>query len=220
MDKKTHARNAFHFGCWGENAGVAKPNELDRDEWGFSLVGSDGKLHDGPISFYYSNITIPPVVPDGLYVLGWVWYGGMGGGMKMNTPDNPYPIGLFADYWSCSFVEIAGGPPPKRGYAPVFKNDLQSFWREGCNAHADAPGKCTYEPCETQGRKQKPIEFKGGKTPKLLKPTFFASPANRDSRRNDGFVVPTPVPYKNVLEEALVNIYRFHNPSEKKPKSR
>lgn len=219
MDKESHARNAFHFGCWGENAADAKTMELGRDAWGFSLVGGDGKLHDGPIGFYYSNITIPQVVPDGLYVLGWVWYGGMGGGMKENKPDNPYPIGLFADYWSCSFVEISGGPV-KMLYTPVFKNDLQSFWPEGCNAHADAPGQCKYEPCRKQGRKQEPKEFKGGKTPKPLKASFFTSPTDRFSRRNDGFVAPTPVPYENVLKDALVDIYNFHNPSDKNPKSK
>lgn len=47
-----------------------KKVELGRDKWGFSLFGRDGKLHDGPVGYYFNKVTIPPVVADGVYVLG------------------------------------------------------------------------------------------------------------------------------------------------------
>lgn len=215
MDKEAHARNAFHWGCWGANAAVAKKNELGRDKWGFSLVGGDGKLHNGKIGYYYNNVTIPPVVPDGVYVLGWVWYGGMGGSMKQNTLEKPHPVGLFADYWSCSFVEIKGGVPLKSLYKPMFVNDLKAVWKEGCNAANDAPGMCTYEPCVVPGRQQKPREFKNGKSPGPLTPEDFRT-SSPDARAGRRFTMPTPVPYNETLRKALITVYSCRNPPQMK----
>lgn len=197
MNKNVHEENAFHFSCWGSDPVKAKPNELGRDKQGFSLVGGDGKLHDGPISYYTTNIIIPRVIPDGDYVIGWVWYGGMGGSIQKNLPETPHETGLFADYWSCSFVKIEGGPI-EQSYTPVFVNAFKKFWAEGCNSANDHPGVCKYEPCIVPGKIQKPREFKNG-TPKPLKPQNFASDF---SGRISPIALPTPVPESQILEDA------------------
>lgn len=211
MDKKVHARNAFHYGCWGGNSAVAKKQDLKRDKWGYSLVGGDGKLHDGPVGYYYNKVTIPPVVPDGVYVLGWVWYGGMGGSMKKNTAKRPHSIGLFADYWSCAFVKIKGGSKLAKSYTPVFVNELKKHWKDGCNSHSDEPGICKYEPCIVRGRIQKPKSFKNGKKPKPLSPGLFKVPDSRIGGNAKKLLIPTPVPYKDTLKESLVEIYNCRN---------
>lgn len=194
MDKKAHENNAFHFGCWGADPVAAKPSEMGRDTLGFSLVGGDGKLHNLPISYYTTVITIPPVVPDGKYVLGWTWYGGIGGSIHKNLPRNPNPQGHFADYWSCSFVEIRGGEPVKQKYTPVFVPAYQKYWRGGCYSMNDRPGVCIYEPCRNKGSIMKPKEFQG-KTPQPLTPQNF---------KGSGLMaIPTPVPESNVKTTAL-----------------
>lgn len=201
MNKNAHEENAFQFGCWGADPVPAKKNELGRDKQGFSLVGGDGKLHDGHASYFTTSVTIPPVVPDGKYVLGWVWYGGVGGSIRTNSPQSPHPTGLFADYWSCAFVEIKGGKPLGTSYTPVFENAFSKFWKGGCNSANDHPGVCTYEPCIVPSQIQKPREFKNG-SPKALKQENFVSAFN-DNPGPDPIVLPTPMPESKTLENAL-----------------
>lgn len=216
MNKNVHKQNAFHFSCWGSNPVTAKANELGRDKQGFSLVGGDGKLHDGPVSYYTTNAIIPQVVPDGNYVLGWVWYGGMGGSIRTNLPQTPHKTGLFADYWSCSFVQIQGGKPLAQSYTPVFVNDFKNVWTDGCNSANDHPGVCKYEPCIVPGKIQKPLEFKNG-TPKPLKQQNFVSGF---TGRTDPIVLPTPIPEAQVLADALETLKVCESKlSEKLPKT-
>lgn len=40
------------------------------DGYGFSLVSDDGKDHDHTAGYYTSEVTIPPVIPDGQFILG------------------------------------------------------------------------------------------------------------------------------------------------------
>lgn len=135
--------------------------------------------------------------------------------MKKNTPKKPHPVGLFADYWSCSLVEIKGGVPLKSSFKPVFVNELNRVWKDGCNAANDAPGICTYEPCVVPGKLQKPKEFKNGKSPKSLTPKDLRdnSPGARGGSR---FAMPTPVPHKDTLRKALVSMYFCQNPPKRK----
>lgn len=167
MDKAAHERNAFSYNCFGANPVQASSSELGADKWGFSLVGNDGKkVAPG---YYVSTVTIPDVVPDGKYVLGWVWYGGTGGDVS-NEPytQDPWWKGYFGDYWSCSFVEIRGGNDLVSTYTPVFDNDLSQFSEEGCMSANDSPGVCTDEPCIVKGRYMKPRPFKDGRVPPAL----------------------------------------------------
>lgn len=173
MNKKAHTRNAFHYSCWGAKPVVARPDQLWKDQYGFSIVGNDGEQHQFVPAYYTTTFTIPPVVPDGKYVLGWVWYGGIGGPVLSNKPQKPTTFGYFGDYWSCSFVEVKGGIPLKSKYKPIFKNDMSQFSTEGCMSANDAPGVCTYEPCYVTGTYQKPRPFKNGRNPLLITPSNF-----------------------------------------------
>ena len=199
MNKTAHAANAFHFGCWGDYTILAKDEEMGRGPGGFSLVGGDGEMHDEPIAYYETRAVIPPVIPDGTYVLGWAWYGGMGGSLLGNTVKDPHPIGLFSDYWSCAFVEISGGDRLTGRSTPVFVNGLEEDWPDGCNAANDRPGVCTYEPCIVPGKHRKPMEFASGNPPPVRR-NNFRSP---DGQPGVDYPLPTEVPDEEVFENAV-----------------
>ena len=174
MDKEAHARNAFHFSCWGAHPKRATNVEKAHDRWGFSLVGSDGR-HGVGAGYYTERVQVPPVVPDGEYILGWTWYGGTGGKVFGNKPQRPKDHSYFGDYWSCSFVRVHGGVEVAHKYTPVFHNGMSQFSKKGCMAFTDRPGVCAVEPCENiKGRYQKPAEFKKG-VPKAITPDNFES---------------------------------------------
>lgn len=177
MNKNKHAANAFYYTCWGANPVVAAPDELHRDDYGFTLIGSDGEEHDYKQGYYQTEIEIPKCVPDGDYVLGWAWYGGMSTPVKGNVQQEPSSYGYFGDYWSCSFVRIQGGSPISSSCQPVFKNDMSAYSSAGCMSSVDEPGPCTYEPCKVRGKYQKPKPFKNG-PPKPLTPNHFKKAGN------------------------------------------
>lgn len=175
MDKKTHEKNAFHYSCWGARTVPATPADLKRDRFGFNIAGGDGKLHSLGAGYHVVDITIPPVVPDGDYVLGWVWFGGVGGALK-NPLTNTFKFGFFGDYWSCSFVRVVGGQPLQNSYTPVFINDMKHNSLRGCYAANDDPGICKFEPCtKSRARYQVPKPFKRGR-PAKLNPGNFETP--------------------------------------------
>lgn len=175
MDKHVHNRNAFHYSCWGAVVVEATPEERFRDKQGFSIVGGDGKLHNLPVSYYEVKVKIPAVVPDGVYILGWVWYGGVGGSVIRNTPAHPNLKGHFADYWSCSYVKVQGGAPLQRRFTPRFEPNLRQFWGNGCVSANDAPGRCRIEPCTVPAKIQRPLQFKDGQTPKDITAENFGA---------------------------------------------
>lgn len=217
MDKRVHSRNAFSYSCFGAKAVKAKRKERKEDRWGFSLVGNDGsgKRHKQATGYYVSDITIPPVVPDGHYVFGWAWFGGTGGSVSNKSyKKEPFWKGYFTDYWSCSFVQVRGGKPLERKYTPVFKNDMKQFSREGCMSANDALGICTREPCIVYGKYQKPKPFKRAGGPEPLTPAHFSSNAitgksgGRDPLEPPEFVLPKspkapPAPRRNFKIDPL-----------------
>lgn len=185
MDKAVHERNAFHYSCWGANPQQAGPDELQTDHFGYSYVGNDGEEHPYGQGYYVANVSIPKVIPDGDYVLGWVWFGGIGSVPVLGNypqPPQPSPMGYYADQWSCAYVRIEGGLALESTYYPAFKNDISQYNPEGCLAANDSPGICTVEPCYTPGIFQKPRNFKAGSYPSPLTPNFYAS------------VSPSPIP--------------------------
>lgn len=201
MSKAAHARNAFSYSCFGATPVRAGGSEIGEDKWGFSLVGNDGSkgIEAG---YYVSTVTIPDVVPDGKYVLGWVWYGGTGGPVS-NGPytEEPYWKGFFGDYWSCSFVEVRGGNPLAAEFTPVFDNDMDRWSDVGCRAGNDAPGVCNDEPCHTVAEYQAPREFKGG-APAPLTPENFGGVGEESGETTEP--EPTGVmPRSGTLEEAV-----------------
>lgn len=144
MNKQAHESLAFHYSCWGGAPTPAKPEEQGRDRAGFSLIGNDGRFHNLTVSYYTVNITIPAVIPDGRYVLGWVWYVEIGGTIFQNTPQKPFSNGFFSDVWSCSFIQILGGKHLQASYKPIFQNNLNNFWGNSCWSANDSPGICRY----------------------------------------------------------------------------
>lgn len=199
MDKEVHESNAFSYSCFGATPVKAAQNERVVDKWGFSLTGNDGK--DVAPGYYVSKITIPTVIPDGKYVLGWVWYGGTGGPVSNEQyTEEPSSKGYFSDYWSCSFVEVRGGVPLQPSYTPVFSNDMQRFSQEGCMSANDAPEVCRHEPCLVDAKYQKPRPFQNGKTPAPLTISNFNAgslPRNRLSPISENESAPQNDPLKN-----------------------
>jgi len=137
FNKWVHARNAFRWSCWSFGTEPC-PNRSHQQ------CGNDGTGRR-----YRQWVTIPPVFPDGVYVLGFVWYGG-------------YP--KQATYWSCAEIRIKGGPM-QNNYTPVFTNHHNGQ----CKGHANGEEQCVKEPCFNRPEKTwKPIEFMNGHTPKPI----------------------------------------------------
>eukprot|EP00178_Gracilaria_changii_P027930 TRINITY_DN9328_c0_g1_i1.p2 TRINITY_DN9328_c0_g1~~TRINITY_DN9328_c0_g1_i1.p2 ORF type:complete len:378 (+),score=73.94 TRINITY_DN9328_c0_g1_i1:957-2090(+) len=173
MDRDAHSRNAFHYSCWGARAMRAAPHELRNDRFGFSMVGSDGEQHRFAKGYYAASVTIPTVLPDGNYVLGWAWYGGTGGALRSaNAPQYPSSQAYFGDYYSCAFVRVRGGPRT-RSYRARFVNDMSQFSRVGCMASADRPGPCAREPCYQRALFRAPAPFGDGRVPPALTAANF-----------------------------------------------
>lgn len=213
LSKRVHERNAFHYSCWGGGFVAAKPEDIGRDKFGFSLTGSDGREPSSRIGYYTTNATIPLVIPDGRYALGWAWYGGIGGSLGWNKPEKPFPNGLFSDYWSCSFIQIRGGERIQRSYRPVFQSNLEEFWGDSCWSAQDAPGGCKYEPCrKPRGSFQRPRPFKNGATPSPLKPWMFRSACRRGNGGGtscDPLEVPFPPSGEEVAKEIFNDLNKY-----------
>ncbi|CAN8065553.1 unnamed protein product [Agarophyton chilense] len=175
MHHNVHTRNAFHYSCWGAHPVRASPNELRKQRFGFSMVGSDGEQHRYGKGYYTTTVTIPTSVPDGDYVLGWAWFGGTGGDLKSGTsPQYPYSVGYFGDYYSCSFVRIRGGVyTPK--YSPRFINDMSQYSNAGCMSSTDRPGPCAREPCRIKAFFRRPAPFVHGRSPRALTAADFGA---------------------------------------------
>jgi len=76
MNKEIHSRNAFSYSCWGART-VTRPRSIFQGMSNYErymLFGTDGRFNSLDPGWYTVDIIIPPVVPDGLYVLGWVSY--------------------------------------------------------------------------------------------------------------------------------------------------
>ncbi len=174
MNKAVHTRLTFRYSCWGENPQIAQPNEMGRDEFGFSLVGTDGDNHRFAKGYYVNKVEIPDVVPDGKYIIAWAWFGGCGCRVTSSKAVESCGTSYFSDYWSCSFIEIKGGKPLAKEYKPVFIGSNFAKPRgSACRAAFDSLGQCKFEPCRgKQCRYMKPRAFLGD-GPRPLTPADF-----------------------------------------------
>ncbi|CAN8064809.1 unnamed protein product [Agarophyton chilense] len=174
MDKAIHEQNAFHYSCWGAIPVAANTTELSTDNFGFTIIGNDGEKHSAPIGYYVAFITLPQCIPDGNYVLGWVWFGGTGSNpIQDNDQMKPQPWGYFGDYWACSYVRVRGGAPLLPSCNPVFVNDMKLFSSKGCMSANNAPGVCAKEPCEVTAFFRRPRSFENGGQPPPITPANF-----------------------------------------------
>lgn len=135
---------------------------------------------------YRTTVQIPTVYPDGIYVLGWAWFGGA---VRKSS--------FFGDYWSCSEVLITGGPRTQ-SYDPLFRpgenrERVSPEMPQSCYAGVDKLGVCEREPCEQYNATfQKPSLFANGNGPPPIRAYW-----NRPSR--------SPSPTRSASQTATEN---------------
>lgn len=158
MDHDWHKKTAFDFGCWSQGSFNCGRNER--------LCGGDKKGRA-----YKNKVTIPSVFPDGDYVFAQVWYGGLQ--WQAEAPK-------YADYYSCSFVEIRGGKPITSSHTASFQPNpkakskfLEHIPKTQCGTGSIRVNECDGEACE-----QKPVigavpeEFQNNRRPTVLASIF------------------------------------------------
>lgn len=155
--KDVHDLMAFYFGCWSSGGYTCDEKEHHRD-CGFDRDNLAWK----------ADVLIPTVYPDGVYVLGWSWYGG------------GETYGSFGEYWDCAYVRIQGGPLEDVNGA-VFRPGPK--YSDGCQSSVERHGICVTEPCgkELWSRKMVPGEFGNG-NPSIYRAWFeqaLERPENR-----------------------------------------
>jgi len=94
MDGHFHTRAAFLYTCWDTGAFKCRN---PRERW------RDCKYDDDQVA-YKRRLRIPRVYPDGLYVLGFAWWGGLDKGKGFNA--------ALGDYYDCRCV---GGVSCQKG---------------------------------------------------------------------------------------------------------
>ena len=112
--------------------------------------------------YFMHRIRIPKVFPDGNYVLGWAWYGGLTSAGKS---------GSFGDFYDCMYLRIQGGPTDYK-HAPEFKpgNSITGN-RTHCRATVNRLGECPRHPCSRrtmEGVLSIPREFERGNSPEKI----------------------------------------------------
>ncbi|CAN8074255.1 unnamed protein product [Agarophyton chilense] len=153
--KKMHKKNAFLWTCADLSVTKCTKRNHDRD-----------CFYDNAGVYYRHSIQIPPIYQDGVYVLGWAWYGG---GERW---------GDFGDYYDCMYIHVRGGPYWPE-YQPTFWAGPSLSGRNGmCRSTVNRLGICWREPCPDGGRwtsLQKPAEFSNG-MPRRLPASRFTNP--------------------------------------------
>lgn len=144
-----HRVLALYYGCWEQGQYKCRRGECGTDTQGEA--------------FRRDNFEIPAVFPDGIYVLGQVWYGGLHFSREK---------GQFADYYSCSYIEIRGGAPLARSYQPFWDAGRvdPEFQKDGmCQTSADWVGRCDRVGCPDKPAMWAVARpFKNGRVPPAL----------------------------------------------------
>ncbi|CAN8071063.1 unnamed protein product [Agarophyton chilense] len=168
MRREAHDALAFHYGCWSEGEFSCKRTEQHRD-CGF----------DRDNLAYRVSVVVPTTHPDGVYVLGWAWYGG-----GTVTSD-------FGDYYDCAFVHIRGGPLTDT-FSATFRGNAAVRTPSnvpGCVAAVDRLGVCRTEPCfEHDGKKfdaaaRVPVQFSTRDSAPIVYREWLEHALRRDSNR-------------------------------------
>lgn len=163
-NKKKHAANAFLFSC--ADTGMRKCSKRYKKRDCFFDVKDQHYTH---------TIQIPKIYSDGVYVLGWVWFGG---GERW---------GAFGDYYDCLYIKVQGGPIAS-SHRPIFKpGNSVSRVGDKCRATVNKVGVCSSEPCPGGGRwttLQKPYDFENGRQPKTIPRMRFKYPYQPKQHRN------------------------------------
>lgn len=161
-NRQKHTENAFLWTC--ADVGVSKCPVRTRKR---------DCIFDKQNDYFHQAIQIPKIYADGVYVLGWVWYGG---GEK---------YGAFGDYYDCMYLKVEGGPF-EYAHQPIFKPGPSATGENGlCRATVNKIGICWREPCPGGARPtylQRPAEFDDGRLPQKIPRTRFGYPYNAKSR--------------------------------------
>lgn len=167
--REAHKKLSFYYTCWDSHH-VRCPNR--------EMCGTDTKRQS-----MRAKVRIPTCLPDGNYVFGYVWYGGLHWSRRR---------GLFADYYHCSHVVIKGGAPLKGPCKKKFEPGRGPSSRGGkCQTASDEPvGRCKRDNvCRGRSFFSVPRPFKYGRQPSftvadVLKYMGKSSiPRGKDKRR-------------------------------------
>ncbi|PVU88836.1 hypothetical protein BB559_002780 [Furculomyces boomerangus] len=93
--------NVIKYTCYETNCGPDDPND-----------NTFGDLAGPGNAGCSTTMTIPENLPDGLFTIQWIWYGG---GIYYGEVDTS-----FGEYYGCSDVNIKGGPTSKSRQQPQF----------------------------------------------------------------------------------------------------
>lgn len=154
MSRASHKKYALYYGCWEQGMFTCSG----------TLCGSDTD-NEG----FRRDFVIPTVIPDGVYALGVVWFGGL-----HFSRDK----GQFPDYFSCGFIKIQGGAPLGGSFQPFWDaGDTGKFARgDECETAADEPGVCPKTGCTGPSFYGVAKSFKNGNMPpKLTKADYGAT---------------------------------------------
>lgn len=124
MNHKAHQKYTFQISCWA--SGLHRCHSRSAH-----VCGNDkeGKAYKVPIK-------VPTSYPDGVYALGWAWFGA--GDFSGKS--------FFGDYYSCSFIHIKGGAAVTPSFKPSFTPGLNQA-KSSCMSATPRPGVCRREPC-------------------------------------------------------------------------
>ena len=154
-DRKKHDRGAFLFTCTDTNVAKCTRRNKERD-------CRVDKLNE----YFRHYVEIPKIYPNGNYVLGWTWYGGI---------TKAAMRGSFGDYYDCMYLRIEGGPESD-SHQPKFDGSNSYTGRRGlCKATVDRLGICRRQPCRGGSRMaqlQKPHEFKRSSPRRILRKSY------------------------------------------------
>lgn len=173
-NRSVHAKLTLFHKCWETGLHPCLPNA----DCGTDLYGHA----------FSSSFTIPPVFPDGLYVLRYVWYGGLHFEQK---------VGQFPDFISCSFVRIEGGGRTRGIFRPFFEpGNGDNELRGNCRTSATAIGQCGNQGCpETPAVFAQPEVFETGGLPPItpqLVENLMGDPEEDDKTRHPSMLSVEP----------------------------
>lgn len=173
MSRSAHSKYFIYAGCWdqGEYRCSGKLCGSDTDRIGFSR-----------------DIEIPKVIPDGVYIFAYVWFGGLHFSRKR---------GDFADYYSCAYVRISGGSM-ESSYQPTWEAGITGKYEAGgkCHTDADEPNTCSPRTgCKGTATTAVYRPFKDGNIPPVLTPGDYGGSAleSRSNNNNDEDNTVVPV---------------------------
>lgn len=150
-DHGAHDKFAFQYLCM--NAGLHVCPDRSYNSCGNDFSGRA----------WQAKVRIPTSYPDGVYVLGWSWFGG--GNFREDS--------FFGDYYSCSFVKIRGGVRETSSYAPVYDG-------KKCTTATNRLGVCHREPCRIGKTKlMAPSAFENGKKPTPIQRAWITGASSR-----------------------------------------